>query len=168
MEKAKTIDTLIENLLLAIPVIHKRLMKITPPDVEAGIRISRVHFGILAALYHGQSPAKEIAHVFLISKPQMTFIMNQMEEAGLITRSTNAHDHRVKDTALTPKGEEVFRKCDVYIKKNLKAMFSGLEEQELKEMSKSLRKLTEIGLRSEPHGDDLLTALPEFLKHINN
>jgi len=167
MDDSKTLDSLVDNLLKAMPVIHKRIMKISPPNVNCGIHISRVHFGVLAALYHRQSPVTEIANVFLISKPQMTFIINQMLEAGLITRSTNPRDRRIKDTVLTPKGEDVFRQCDKYIKHHVKNMFSGLTEKELGELSESLRKLQEIGLRQEPPGKSA-PPLPEFLKHINN
>jgi DNA-binding MarR family transcriptional regulator len=163
MNTKKTIDSIVENLFYALPVLHKRIMRISPPDFTRDIHISRIHFGILAALHHHQSPVTEIATVFLISKPQMTFIMNQMLAAGLIKRTVNPRDHRIKDTALTPKGEEVFRQCDDYIKSNVKNMFSGLTEKELGDLAASLQILKEIGARLEQRGKTPHNALPEML-----
>jgi len=163
MDTQKTIDSIVENLFYALPVLHKRIMKINPPNVTAGIHISRIHFGILAVLHDHQSPVTEIANVFLISRPQMTFIMNQMLEAGLIKRTVNARDHRIKDTVLTPKGEEVFRQCDEYIKNNVKTMFSGLTEKELEELAASLQILKEIGPRLEQRGKTADTAMPGMM-----
>jgi DNA-binding MarR family transcriptional regulator len=163
MDDKETIDSIVENLFYALPVLHKRIMKINPPDVTSGIHISRIHFGILVALHHHQSPVTEIANLFLISKPQMTFIMNQMLEAGLIKRTVNTHDRRIKDTVLTPKGEEVFRSCDEYIKNNVKSMFAGLTEKELEELAASLQILKEIGPRLEQRGKPRHTALPHMV-----
>jgi DNA-binding MarR family transcriptional regulator len=152
MNKQKTIDSIVENLFYAFPIIHKRIMKINPPDISCGIHISRVHFGILVALHHDQSPISEIANEFLISKPQMTYIMNQMVKAGLIKRTVNPHDRRIKDTVLTPKGEDVFQRCDEYVKNNVRNMFEDLTKKELDELSTSLQKLKEIGRSLEQQG----------------
>jgi DNA-binding MarR family transcriptional regulator len=145
MNKQETINSIVENLFYAFPIIHKRIMKINPPDINCGIHISRIHFGILVALHHNQSPISEIANEFLISKPQMTYIMNQMVKAGLIKKTINPRDRRIKDTALTLKGEDVFQRCDKYVKNNVKSMFSALTEKELGELVTSLQKLKEIG-----------------------
>jgi DNA-binding MarR family transcriptional regulator len=163
MDTEKTIDSIVENLFYALPVLHKRIMKISPPDFARGIHISRIHFGILVALHHRQSPVTEIANLFLISKPQMTFIMNQMLAAGLVKRTVNLHDRRIKDTVLTAKGEEVFQQCDNYIKNNVKSLFSGLTEKELGDLAASLQILKEIGPRLGERGKAAGPALPEML-----
>ena len=162
METPKSIDVLVENLLLTMPVIHKRIMKISPPAVDCGTHISRVHFGILASLHHRQSPVTEIANLFLISKPQMTFIMNQMVDAGLIKRTTNPSDRRIKDTVLTVKGEKLFQQCDKYIKNNIKTMFAGLTEKEIKKLADALLKLKEAGLQKNRVGKDRLGPRPNL------
>jgi DNA-binding MarR family transcriptional regulator len=140
-----TIEIIVENLFYAIPVIHKKLMKIDPPDIKCGIRISRLHIGILALLSENTLPISEIAGTFLIPKPQMTYLMNQMVEAGLVEKMPNIHDRRIKDVILTPKGKETFQRCDEYLKNNVKVMLACLTEKELEELSISLRKLKEIG-----------------------
>ncbi len=160
MDIKNTIDTIVENLFYAIPVIHKRLMKIDPPDIDCGIRISRLHIGILAALHHHVSPVSDIANEFLIPKPQMSYLMNQMARAGLIERTTNINDRRIKDVILTPKGEEIFQQCDKHLKNNVRTMLADLTEKELEELSISLKKLKEIGPKLDDRGKQHPAAVP--------
>jgi DNA-binding MarR family transcriptional regulator len=145
MDTKNTIDIIVENLFYAIPVIHKKLMKIDPPDIECGIRISRLHIGILALLNENMVPISDIASTFLIPKPQMSYLMNQMVKAGLVERTSNIHDRRITDVILTPKGKETFQRCDEYLKNNVRIMLASLTEKEMKELCISLKKLKEIG-----------------------
>jgi DNA-binding MarR family transcriptional regulator len=145
MDTTKTIDTIVENLFYAIPVIHKRLMKIDPPDIKCGIHISRLHIGILALLNENIVPISEIASTFLIPKPQMTYLMNQLVKAGLVERTSDIHDRRITNVVLTPRGKKTFQRCDEYLKNNVRIMLACLTEKELEELSTSLKKLKEIG-----------------------
>jgi DNA-binding MarR family transcriptional regulator len=147
MNTGKTIDNIVENLFYAIPVIHKKLMKISPPDMNCGVRLSRLHIGIMAMLSEGTCPISEMANTFLIPNPQMTYLIDQMVKAGLVARTINARDRRVKDIALSSKGKEIFRQCDEYLKDHVKQMLADLNEKELAELAESLTKLREIGPR---------------------
>jgi MarR family transcriptional regulator, organic hydroperoxide resistance regulator len=147
MDIKQTIDNIVESLFYAIPVIHKRLMRIDPPDIDCGLRITRQHIGILVMLQQARSPITEIATTFLIPKPRMTYLVKQMTVAGLIKRNTDARDRRRTNIALTVKGKKVFRQCDEHIKNNVKELLSGLTEKELEDLSVSFKKLKEIGPR---------------------
>jgi hypothetical protein len=74
----KSIDNIVENLFYALPVIHKRLMKIDPPDIRCGIHLSRLHIGIMAFLSENAAPISEVADTFLVPRPQMTYLINLM------------------------------------------------------------------------------------------
>jgi DNA-binding MarR family transcriptional regulator len=146
METQDIIENIVENLFYAIPVIHKKLLKIDPPDIECGIHVSRLHIGIMALLYHEKSASiSEIAGAFLIPKPQMTYLLNQMVKAGLVEKAANNVDHRITDVILTPQGKETFKRCDKHLRKNARTMLAYLSEKELEELAVSLRKLKEIG-----------------------
>jgi len=122
-------------------------MKIDLPRIKCGIRLSRQHFGILAMVHEGPFPISEIAATFVIPKPRMTYLVDQMEKAGLIKRSGCPDDRRITNIALTPKGEDVFRYCDEYIKNNVRDILADLTEQELDDLNKSLKILRKIGPR---------------------
>jgi MarR family transcriptional regulator, 2-MHQ and catechol-resistance regulon repressor len=152
IDNKKTLDDIVENLFYALPVIHKRLMRIDPPRIKCGIRLSRQHFGILAMVHEIACPISEIAATFLIPKPRMTYLVDQMEKAGLIKRNMSRQDRRITNIALTPKGKNVFRYCDEYLKNNVRDIFAGLAEKELEDLSKSLKILRDIGPRFEGRG----------------
>jgi DNA-binding MarR family transcriptional regulator len=122
-------------------------MKITPPDLDCGIRLSRLHIGIMAMLNESSSPISEIASTFFVPNSQMTYLIDQMVSAGLVERTKNPRDRRVKDIVLSPRGQEIFRQCDLYLKANMKNMLSDLSEKELTELAESLIKLRKIGPR---------------------
>jgi DNA-binding MarR family transcriptional regulator len=143
----KTFDSIVENLFYALPVIHKRLMKIDPPDIDCGIHISRLHVGIMAVLHEDKAPISEVADIFLIPRPEMTYLIHRMEKAGLVARIPDDNDRRITNVALTPRGRDIFRRCDVHIKNNVRNMLAELTEKELEEFSLSLKKLKEIGPR---------------------
>jgi DNA-binding MarR family transcriptional regulator len=151
MDIKQTINSIVENLFYAIPVIHKRLMRIDPPDINCGIRLSRQHIGILAMLSIGSFPIKEIGITFMIPKPRMTYLVNQMEKAGLIRRSVNDWDRRITNLKLTPKGRDIFRRCDEHLKNNVKDILADLTEKELDDLAESLKKLKEIGPKFDDH-----------------
>jgi MarR family 2-MHQ and catechol resistance regulon transcriptional repressor len=143
----KSIDNIVENLFYALPVIHKRLMKIDPPDIRCGIHLSRLHIGIMAFLSENAAPISEVADTFLVPRPQMTYLINLMEKAGLVKKIPDKHDRRITNATLTPKGQKIFKVCDEHIKNNVRTMLAELTEEELKEFSLSLKKLKEIGPR---------------------
>ncbi|MFA5308335.1 MAG: MarR family transcriptional regulator [Dehalococcoidales bacterium] len=157
MNTQDTIENIVENLFYAIPVIHKKLMKIDPPDIEGDIHISRLHIGIMALLNENILPISEIANTFLIPKPQMTYLLNQMVKAGLVEKAANINDRRITDVILTPKGKETFKRCDEFLKNNVRIMLAYLTEKELEELAVSLSKLKEIGpklgSRGKPNQD---------------
>jgi DNA-binding MarR family transcriptional regulator len=145
MDTKKTIDNIVDNLFYALPVIHNRLMKIDPPRISCGIRLSRQHIGILALVFNeGTCPVTEIAAAFLIPKPRMTYLINQMGEAGLVKRNGCPDDRRITNIALTPKGRRVFRRCDEYVKNNVRDILAELTGKELEDLSRSLKILREI------------------------
>jgi|WetSurMetagenome_2_1015567.scaffolds.fasta_scaffold683429_2 DNA-binding MarR family transcriptional regulator len=152
MDTGTTVDAIVENLFYAIPVIHKKLMRIDPPELNCGIRISRLHIGILAMLSENTNSISDIANTFFIPKPQMTYLIDRMVEAGLVKRTASAHDRRVTNVELTAKGKEIFTLCDQHLKRNVRSMLSSLTEGELREFSESLIKLKEIGPRLDRTG----------------
>jgi DNA-binding MarR family transcriptional regulator len=145
MDNRIIIDSIVENLFYAIPVIHKKLMKIDPPDIHCGIFLSRLNVGIMAMLNDNSVPISEIARAFFIPKPQMTYLIDRMVEAGLVERTHNSRDRRITLLVLTPKGKTTFRQCDSYIKNNVRGMLSSLSLEQLTDLLESLIKLKEIG-----------------------
>jgi DNA-binding MarR family transcriptional regulator len=145
MSNENSIDSIVENLFYAIPVIHKRLMRIDPPNLNCGIRLSRLHVGTLAMAHHSTCSISEIANTFFIPMSQMSYLIDHMVDAGLVERTRSAADRRVTNISLTAKGRKTFEECDKYLKNNVREMLSALTPEELDDFSDSLIKLKEIG-----------------------
>jgi MarR family transcriptional regulator, 2-MHQ and catechol-resistance regulon repressor len=143
----KVIDNITDNLFYAIPVMHKRLMRIDPPDLDCGLRLSRLHIGTLGMLSEGTCSISEIANTFFIPKSQMSYLIERMVQAGLLERTPNRRDRRVTDVTLTARGRAVFKQCDEYLKHNVRTLLSTLTPGELNDLSDSLVKLKEIGAK---------------------
>jgi DNA-binding MarR family transcriptional regulator len=149
--KNNTVDNIVENLLNVLPIIEKKLLKIDSLYVNCEIRLSRLHVGIMGTIYHEQLPISGIAKKFLIPKPQMTLLINHLVDAGIVTRTPNKDDRRVTDLMLTEKGNAILKRCDKYLKNNVKKQLYHFSETEVEELALSLKKLREVGTVLEKH-----------------
>ena len=144
--KDKTIDSIVDSLFRALPVIHRKLLKI---DLE-GASISRLHLAILGMLCEsGPLPVSEIGKRLLISKPQMTPLVDRLISLGLVERSPDARDRRIIRVSVTGRGRKRLDECKALIGENLGRKLAVLTDVELKELSAALATLVEIGSRLE-------------------
>jgi DNA-binding MarR family transcriptional regulator len=147
-----TLNGIAENLLYVLPMIHKKLLKINPPNMDQGLHLSRLHVGIMGIIHEQKLSGSEIARRFLISKPQMTLLINQLVNAGMMERQLNKFDRRIIDINLTAKGNKVLFQCGKILKNNIKEALSDLTEKEQEDLAISLQKLRSIGEKWENHG----------------
>ena len=145
MKANQSIDTIVDNLFYALPVIHKRIMRIDPPDIDCGIRLSRLHIGIMVRLNEKGSTISEIANSFLMPKSQISCLIKSMVAAGLLERVRSSSDRRTIDMKLTSRGKAIFDQCDIHLKDNVRKMLASLTPKELEELSESLIILKKIG-----------------------
>jgi DNA-binding MarR family transcriptional regulator len=145
----KSLDNIVENLLYILPIMRKKLLKIDPSDVSQDIHLSSLHVGIMWSLHREMLPISEIANQFLISKPQMTLLIDQLVKAEMVERQPNKHDRRMNDITLTEKGKSVLSECKYKLKNNFKELLMELTEKEQTDLYLSLQKLREIGTKWE-------------------
>ena len=142
------VDSIIENLFHVLHLIHRKLLKINLEG--ANKNISRLHFPIMGILDEaGTLPISEIGKRLLIPKSQMTFLIDQLISLGLVEKVPDTRDKRVINIALTGKGKVTLKECQELVRENIRERLSCLEEKELVELSISLKKLREIGVRLE-------------------
>ena len=81
--------------------IHEHLRR----QVEAhGLTLTE--FGVLEALFHkGPLTHGDIADRVLLASSSMTYVIDKLEERGLLRRRQSEEDRRVKLAELTPEGE---------------------------------------------------------------
>jgi len=99
-------------------------------------------FGILEALHHlGPLPLGELADKLLVTGGNVTYVMDRLEEQGLVQRERSDLDRRVIRARLTPEGKA--RITDVFPGHVgvIRGLAEHLDPDEQEELRRLLKKL---------------------------
>lgn len=145
--RSNILDRVVLELLSIPPLIrrsiHRKVFKTAFARIEE--HISLPHFEIMKTLKEaGILHIAEIGERLQIPKPQMTHLIDRLVRLEIVTRQTDAADRRIINIALTDKGRTMMEEHDRLIKGSVKEKLSCLTEEELQELSVSLRKLRDI------------------------
>jgi DNA-binding MarR family transcriptional regulator len=138
------LDKIVENLLYIFPIFHKKLLKVDISQISWDVHLSYLHIGILLTIHEEMLPPSEIAKKFLISKPQMTHLINQLVEVEMVEKRPNSKDKRITDLTLTRKGLAAMNQCEIILKQNIKQQLTNLDPQDQKELALSIQNIFDI------------------------
>lgn len=112
-----------------------------------GITIAR--FEVLAQLYRVDTglAMKELSDRLMVSKGNVTGLINRMDEAGLIDRRRNPTDGRAQMVRLTAKGRKLFDTMRPLHNQWFRDMMHGLGHRDMKLLHDLLQTL-KLNLRS--------------------
>ena len=133
-----------------LPVLHrsfhKDIMIIMRTNLVAGV--SRYHLEVMKTLEDsGTMHVTEIGDMLLLSKPQMTRLIDELIDLGMVDRQTDETDRRKINISLTTKGEATVARFREAINSAVKTRLSALPEKDLIELSEALKKVVEVGLK---------------------
>ena len=99
-------------------------------------------FGVLEALYHlGPLSLGDLADKLLVTGGNVTYVMDRLEEQGLVYRDRSPEDRRVIQGKLTPEGRrriaEVLEGHAEYVE-GLTRHLDGAEQDQLRSLLKTL------------------------------
>ncbi|MBI4429957.1 MAG: MarR family transcriptional regulator, partial [Ignavibacteriales bacterium] len=104
--------------------------------------LTQPQFGALETLGHlGPMTIGELCKKQLVSGGNMTVVVNNLEDMGLISRSTSKEDRRAYIVKLTSKGRRLFERIFAAHAEIVAKAASVLSEDEQKELSLLLKKL---------------------------
>lgn len=108
--------------------------------------LSVVEFDVLATLRRSPQPhaltPSDIQHSMLITSGGLTKILIELENRGLISRTTDENDRRIKPVALTEKGLPILHKAMHELNAVLKDWVnSSLSSEEVNQLAALLAKL---------------------------
>jgi len=143
------IDLIIDDLFQIIPLIKKKYLKIEHTEaVSRGV--SHRSMTIMSMLEHEELlPVSEIGRRLLISKPQMTHLIDKLTQEGIVERLPDSSDRRVINIRLTPRGKVKLAKDKDVIRDSIRKKLSCLADSELEELSMSMGKVRDISSRLE-------------------
>ena len=87
---------------------------------------------------------KELADFLAITPPSATSLINNMTEAGLVSRLAEAQDRRIVRIAITKKGEGSLEKWQAKIISNMRKRLEKLNKTEQESLAKILTKIAAI------------------------
>lgn len=105
-------------------------------------RLSPTAFASLEALYHkGRMLVGELQRKILISSGGVTYVIDQLESKGLVTRQPCAEDRRAIYAELTPAGRKMMDRIFPLHAQAIEHAVAGLTRKEQEEAIRLLRKL---------------------------
>ena len=145
--KNNVLGSVVKDLLSIPPLIrrsiHRKLFKTVLAQIEEDISLP--HFEIMKTLKEiGTLHIAEIGERLQIPKPQMTHLIDRLVSLEIVARQTDAADRRIINIALTDKGRAMIEESDRLIKGIFREKLSCLTNEELQELSVSLRKLRDL------------------------
>ncbi len=104
--------------------------------------LTPAEFGVLEALYHkGPLLLGEVQRKVLISSGGITYVVDRLEQKGLVERQPSPNDRRARFAALTRSGKALMRKIFPEHAGHMKDVLSGLNVKEQRAATELLRKL---------------------------
>jgi len=109
--------------------------------IKHGITFEQVRVMRFLDSYSSDNPAnqKDVEIMFELKRSSVTNILQNMEKNGLVTRSGDALDGRMKKVWLTEKGKDLYLHLRSYLVKLEEVIVQGMTEEE-KDMFRLLLK----------------------------
>jgi DNA-binding MarR family transcriptional regulator len=142
------VDGIVDELFQIFPLVMKKFKRGEQDKVTKWI--SQQDLSIMGMLFHwGTLPISEIGKRLLISKPQMTYIIDRLISLGIVERLPDKTDRRITKIKLTRKGKNRFEENRNLLRKVISKKLSSLNQEELKKFSVSLAAIREISEKLE-------------------
>lgn len=131
--------------LLSIPPLIFRLVRrkvVKPTLADTNVEIKSLHFEIMHVLKdEGTLHPAKIGEKLLVAKAQMTHLIDKLVDLGFVKREMCADDRRTINLTLTDEGRKTLDEQDSLVVGAVEDNMASLSEEELENLSKSLRNL---------------------------
>ncbi|EQB4342330.1 MarR family winged helix-turn-helix transcriptional regulator [Clostridium botulinum] len=126
--------------------LHKKLLN--PDELKKKFPLPPSHVKVIVYLKHnGNCSISKIAKDLLISKPNMTPIIDKLISENMVTRYTDSKDRRVIRVELTKKGSIFIKDQEKLVKTLLTEKISNLSSEDLQYLSDHIIGIKNIILK---------------------
>jgi DNA-binding MarR family transcriptional regulator len=144
--KVENLDLAITNLFSLFPLFQKKLMK--PENFGDPCDLSHSHFQIILILKEfGILPVSEIGKKLIISRPNMTPLIDKLIKEGLVKRLPSQEDRRIINIDLTDYGQRFLEEHQKMMTNYLKERLSSLSDEDLIQLAASLENIKSVFLK---------------------
>ncbi len=141
--KENKIDSAAKGLAELLPLLQQKLIK--PFEQLSKNKISPMQFQVLFTLEEkGDLSMTELSNELLVSKQQMTPVVDKLIIRGFVERKHNEVDRRVIKISLSFSGKQHIEKLKMDIFDMLKNKIKGLSDEDLSDLNKAFSKIGSI------------------------
>jgi DNA-binding MarR family transcriptional regulator len=145
--RSEVLESITEDLLSIPPLIfrgvRRKLLKTALANGE--VDITPLQFEIMRLLEEvGTLHIAEIGDKLQIARPQMTHLIDKLEDLGMVERQMGTADRRMINIVLTGQGKNTLKQHDSRIRNAIRETLSCLTDDELEDLSDSLRKTRDV------------------------
>lgn len=148
MEQKETLTE--EQLSLKLFIVLSRALESVRKQVVKDIKrynLNLSEFAVLELLYHkGEQPIQMIGKKVLLASSSITYVVDKLEEKGLLERNACPNDRRVIHGHLTEKGKQLMEEIFPQHEKAMAYIFSSLSNEEKEQAIDLLKR---VGLFAE-------------------
>jgi DNA-binding MarR family transcriptional regulator len=114
--------------------------------------ITTTQYNVLRIL-RGSEPGglcrNELRDRMLTRMPDVTRLLDRMQDAGLVTRARTGEDRRMVSTRITKKGLSILSDLDPVVKKDQQRYFNGVDQRQLAHLISLLGQVRETASEGE-------------------
>lgn len=133
-------DKLLDYILSFMPLLHKKLFK-----EHHGYKMSRHQMGILFSIKkENGKPMKHYCEKLMISKPNLSTVVNKLIEEDLLERKTDKKDRRIINLYITDAGEKLLTTQMDIVKKDMLNKLEVLSDDDIEKLIKNFEEMKSI------------------------
>ena len=136
------VESIAGNLYQALPLLPKRLVRVDAITREYGMPFS--HIQILCMLSESEMTIGEISSNLGIAKPNITPLLDVMNDRGILERCRSEKDRRIVNVRLLPEGQELAKKVRASIEAQVTDWPKGFSGSDIRRLNNALAYLIEI------------------------
>ena len=142
---SKPVALLAHEALLNTYYTASRLKK-TAGDFLRPFGLTDVQFNLMMLLKHqggaaGALNQAQLSHMMLVNRANITSLVDRMEKAGLVSRTSAPCDRRYNMIKLTARGEELLARIEPLYGDEVRRIMAALVEAEQKKLIGMLEKI---------------------------
>ena len=137
------IDSVAQNLFLALPIFKKRLLHMDVIQREFNVPLS--HVQVMAMLNdNGCMNVSEISRRLGIAKPNITPLIDRLSEDRYVERKRDDNDRRMVNVSICPLGVSRLMEIRTKMRGLVGEWATSISVSDLKELNESLKTINQI------------------------
>jgi len=108
--------------------------------------LTDVQFNVMMLLHYQSDPddglsQAQLSDMMLVNRANTTTLIDRMEKAAIVARTSDSADRRTNIIKLTTKGKKMFEKAEPLYAALVKQVMAGFNQSELKKLVAALEKV---------------------------